>query len=80
MKAKIVFGAAIKFLKDHLLKMLKRSHTQVDDKLIHWVITVPAIWSDSAKQFMRESAYEVIPATRVFEILFLQVCVHFQLV
>ncbi|XP_060586881.1 heat shock 70 kDa protein 12A-like [Ruditapes philippinarum] len=58
MKAMIVFGAAIKYLKDHLLNLLKTRKTQVDDKVIHWVITVPAIWTDSAKQFMRESAYE----------------------
>jgi molecular chaperone DnaK (HSP70) len=24
---------------------------------IRWVITVPAIWSDAAKQFMREAAF-----------------------
>jgi hypothetical protein len=27
---------------------------------IHLVVTVPAIWSDSAKQFMREAADKVI--------------------
>lgn len=58
MKAKIVFGASIKYLKDHLLRLLETSGTQVDDKHIHWVLTVPAIWTDSAKQFMRECAYE----------------------
>ena len=26
---------------------------------IHWVLTVPAIWSDAAKQFMREAAIKV---------------------
>ena len=26
---------------------------------INWVLTVPAIWSDAAKQFMREAAVEV---------------------
>ena len=24
-----------------------------------WVVTVPAIWNDGAKQIMREAAYEV---------------------
>jgi hypothetical protein len=60
MKAKIVFGASIKYLKDHLINLLKTKGTEVDDKHIHWVLTVPAIWTDSAKQFMRECAYEVI--------------------
>jgi hypothetical protein len=27
---------------------------------IRWVITVPAIWKPSAKQFMRAAAYEVL--------------------
>jgi hypothetical protein len=35
----------------------------VDDGIrnsdIHWVLTVPAIWNDAAKQFMREAAEEV---------------------
>ena len=26
---------------------------------IQWVLTVPAIWTPRAKQFMREAAYEV---------------------
>lgn len=28
-------------------------------KDVFWVLTVPAIWSDKAKQFMRKSAEEV---------------------
>ena len=26
---------------------------------VRWVITVPAIWRQQAKQFMREAAYQV---------------------
>lgn len=26
---------------------------------VKWVLTVPAIWKQPAKQFMREAAYEV---------------------
>lgn len=29
------------------------------DEDIHWVITVPAIWDEKAKQFMREAARQV---------------------
>ncbi|XP_053398568.1 heat shock 70 kDa protein 12A-like [Mercenaria mercenaria] len=58
MKAKKVFGAVIKYLKDHLLEKLESSGTKVENNDIHWVLTVPAIWPDSAKQFMREAAYE----------------------
>ena len=32
----------------------------LDDEEIHWVITVPAIWDDAAKSFMRRAAEEVM--------------------
>lgn len=54
-----VFGAVIRHLKDHLLDLLQKRGTEISNDDIHWVLTVPAIWSDSAKQFMRESAYKV---------------------
>ena len=31
---------------------------------IRWVVTVPAIWRQEAKQFMREAAYQVIAMYR----------------
>ena len=31
---------------------------------IRWVVTVPAIWRQEAKQFMREAAYQVIAKYR----------------
>jgi hypothetical protein len=31
----------------------------LEEKDIHWVLTVPAIWNDVAKQFMREAAENV---------------------
>ena len=31
----------------------------VTDADVHWVLTVPAIWDDAAKQFMREAAEKV---------------------
>ncbi|XP_053399339.1 heat shock 70 kDa protein 12A-like isoform X2 [Mercenaria mercenaria] len=55
--AKTVFSLAIHFLKNDLLK---ECHNQLADVLqeedIQWVLTVPAIWNDAAKQFMREAA------------------------
>lgn len=57
--AMLVFGEVIRYLKDHMLKALKKRGTLVNNGDIHWVLTVPAIWSDSAKQFMREAAYKV---------------------
>ncbi|CAG2254314.1 unnamed protein product [Mytilus edulis] len=55
-----VFGLVISFLKNHLLDRLKGqdSSSIVGEDMIHWVLTVPAIWSDKAKQFMRKAAAE----------------------
>ncbi|XP_052280102.1 heat shock 70 kDa protein 12A-like [Dreissena polymorpha] len=53
-----VFGKVIWYLKDHMLKALKKRGTEMKNEDIHWIITVPAIWADSAKQFMREAAYK----------------------
>lgn len=54
--AKRVFRLAIKFLKKHLLDQFKERNLGVNNDLIKWVITVPAIWNDACKQFMREAA------------------------
>lgn len=57
----IVFSYSIQYLKDHLLEKLFSSNlgdkVTVDD--INFVLTVPAIWDDTAKMFMREAAIEV---------------------
>ena len=56
-----VFSACIKYLKDHMIKNSedKRNKRDLSPDDIHWVLTVPAIWDDSAKQFMREAAIHV---------------------
>ena len=56
LSAKTVFGLSIRYLKDDLLTKLKSRPTGNVDYDIRWVLTVPAIWSDAAKQFMREAA------------------------
>lgn len=58
MNAMDVFSAIIKYLREHMLRaMHARSVSDgIKDDEVHWVLTVPAIWSDQAKQFMRESA------------------------
>jgi len=59
--AKTVFAHSIKFLKDEAVKVIQQQTGDdgysVND--IQWVLTVPAIWTPRAKQFMREAAYEV---------------------
>lgn len=59
MPAMEVFTASIKYLKDHLLQSFKDKSMDIKPEEIHWVITVPAIWTDSAKKFMREAAINV---------------------
>lgn len=58
MKALKVFSESIRYLKDHFLQSCKVANFKLNDGDIHWVLTVPAIWKDNAKQFMREAAKE----------------------
>lgn len=51
-----IFSMVIKYLKGHLLSTLETRGTGLDNNDIHWVLTVPAIWTEAAKQFMREAA------------------------
>eukprot|EP00105_Crassostrea_gigas_P026536 XP_011447532.1 PREDICTED: heat shock 70 kDa protein 12A isoform X1 [Crassostrea gigas] len=53
-----VFAHAIRYLKDHLLNSLKTKGKIVKNDDILWVLTVPAIWDDTAKVFMRKAAQE----------------------
>jgi len=59
-KARTVFAHAIKFMKDEAIKLISDEtgdeQFKADD--IQWVLTVPAIWTPRAKQFMREAVYE----------------------
>ncbi|KAJ8298863.1 hypothetical protein KUTeg_022923 [Tegillarca granosa] len=53
-----IFSLTINRLKQHLLSDFDRRGIPYKNDDIHWVITVPAIWTDAAKQFMREAANE----------------------
>ncbi|XP_052696765.1 heat shock 70 kDa protein 12B-like [Crassostrea angulata] len=59
MEAMKVFSSAIGFLKHHMLTTCKRQLADIEQSDIMWVLTVPAIWTDSSKQFMREAAEKV---------------------
>ncbi|KAL3879598.1 hypothetical protein ACJMK2_031886 [Sinanodonta woodiana] len=56
--AKTVFSLVIRYLKEDMLKNIKDrlSSGHIKEDEITWVLTVPAIWTDAAKQFMREAA------------------------
>jgi len=55
-----VFTLSIKALVDHLLSMQKKLEKIVHNDEVQWILTVPAIWTDTAKQFMRTSAEKVL--------------------
>jgi len=54
-----VFSVSIRYLKDHLLCTCQKEAPDIRESDIRWVLTVPAIWNEPAKQFMRESAVQV---------------------
>ncbi|CAH2299278.1 heat shock 70 kDa 12B [Pelobates cultripes] len=57
-QALMVFAHALRFFKEHAVKELKDQCPSLNENEgIRWVITVPAIWKQPAKQFMREAAY-----------------------
>lgn len=57
----LVFKYSIEYLKDHLLAEIAKTTIgiQIDINDIKFILTVPAIWDDTAKMFMREAAIEV---------------------
>ncbi|VDI02851.1 Hypothetical predicted protein [Mytilus galloprovincialis] len=50
-----VFSLSIQALKDHMAQTLLVKNITLDDDT-NWILTVPAIWSDTAKLFMRKGA------------------------
>ncbi|CAH3155053.1 unnamed protein product [Pocillopora meandrina] len=59
MRALDIFSKALGFLKDKALQRIHhQSGVEYKAREVRWVVTVPAIWKQSAKQFMREAAYE----------------------
>ncbi|XP_049338454.1 heat shock 70 kDa protein 12B [Astyanax mexicanus] len=53
-----VFAHALRFFRKHALKEVKdQSSSVLEGNDVRWVITVPAVWRQPAKQFMREAAY-----------------------
>ena len=59
--ALVVFSLSIKYMKDKAVEILRErtGNENYSAKDVQWVLTVPAIWTPAAKQFMREAAYEV---------------------
>lgn len=59
MSAMKVFSASIKYLMEDMFAMCYQQHLRIGQENIRWVITVPALWNDKAKTFMREAANKV---------------------
>ncbi|XP_022252151.1 heat shock 70 kDa protein 12A-like [Limulus polyphemus] len=59
MPAVTVFAHALRYFRTHALEELSdQTATEIVNEDIRWVVTVPAIWRQPAKQFMRAAAYE----------------------
>ncbi|XP_052795200.1 heat shock 70 kDa protein 12A-like [Mya arenaria] len=51
-----VFSRCIEYLKNHMMEILTGSVAKLNISDVTWVVTVPAIWNESAKKFMRLAA------------------------
>lgn len=56
MKAVDVFAACIEHLKNATFTRVKQHILNFEEEDIHWVLTVPAIWTEAARQFMIDAA------------------------
>lgn len=67
LRALDIFSKALKYLKTKALERIyEQSGVEYTAGEVRWVVTVPAIWKQSAKQFMREAAYEVSANTKIY--------------
>ena len=56
--AHTVFSESVRYLKDKAIEELTKSSV-ITEEDIKWVVTLPALWSESAKQFMILACKEV---------------------
>ncbi|OPL33355.1 hypothetical protein AM593_09397, partial [Mytilus galloprovincialis] len=55
LKAVDVFAFCIDYIWNTLFRRVKEQITTLNEESVHWVLTVPAIWSEDARQFMIEA-------------------------
>lgn len=61
-----VISLALKYLARRVLQHVRQvCGQQLPTDAIRWVLTVPAVWTSSAKQLMRQAAYDAGLASRV---------------
>jgi len=68
MSAMTLFSMAINYMRGHLMTALKKQVPEIEQSDVMFVITVPAIWNDGSKQFMREAAIAVSGFICIFEL------------
>ena len=55
-----VFSMTLRFFRNQaLIELSDATGSLIRSDDVRWVVTVPAIWRQKAKQFMREAAYQV---------------------
>lgn len=54
-----IFAHTIRELRSHFEKAVKKSGSMCFRDKVLYVLTVPAIWSESAKEFMKKAAMKV---------------------
>ena len=59
MSARTIFSMAINYMRGHVMSALENSFPDIKQRDVMFVITVPAIWNNASKQFMREAAFAV---------------------
>lgn len=53
-----IIGHSLKYLKSCALEEIEKQHTtKLDKNYIRWILTVPTMWKEQAKLFMREAAH-----------------------
>lgn len=57
---KEVFSKSIEYMKNHVIEHLNQNGITYPELETKWVITVPAIWNDQAKNVMRRAAEKVL--------------------
>lgn len=58
--AGLVFKYCIKYLKKHFYKEMKKTFCQIQNSDIGYVVTVPDVWGEIGKTFMRKAAVKVM--------------------
>ncbi|XP_062608874.1 heat shock 70 kDa protein 12A-like [Saccostrea cucullata] len=56
--AVLVFSSIIRYLRNEMLNDVHFINLNIHSYALRWVITVPAIWTDASKSFMRKCAFQ----------------------